>query len=116
MDLLSYPRGVIATLFCAVHTLLMSALIIVVASVIRNRKVVDWFIINAWCKPMLWVGGVEVEVRGADLVTKSHKGYLILFNHSSHMDIPVLCAHFPRTFRFGAKIELFKFPIFGKVM
>jgi 1-acyl-sn-glycerol-3-phosphate acyltransferase len=32
------------------------------------------------------------------------------------MDIPVLYAYFPRSFRFGAKIELFKIPFFGKAM
>lgn len=94
----------------------MSIFIIAVASVVKSRLTVDWFIINAWCKPMLWLGGIKVSVRGADLVTGSKKGYLVVFNHSSHMDIPILCAYFPRTFRFGAKIELFRIPFFGKVM
>ena len=32
------------------------------------------------------------------------------------MDIPVLYHYFPRSFRFGAKIELFKIPFFGRAM
>lgn len=116
MDLLSYPRGVIATVFGIVQTLLMSIFIISLSFVSRHRPTIDWFINNAWCRAILWVGGIRLEVRGADLVTASKKGYLILFNHSSLMDIPALCASFPRTFRFGAKIELFKIPFFGKVM
>lgn len=116
MDLLSYPRGVIATLFGIFHTLWMSIFIILLSFLIKDRKRIDWFINTVWCRSMLWMGGVDLDIRGAELVSGSKKGYLLLFNHSSLIDIPVLCASFPRTFRFGAKIELFRIPFFGRVM
>jgi 1-acyl-sn-glycerol-3-phosphate acyltransferase len=60
--------------------------------------------------------GIDVEVRGEEFVRKDGKGFLILFNHSSLLDIPVLYGFFPRPFQFGAKVELFKIPLFGKAM
>src|SRR5205823_2559565 len=35
------------------------------------------------------------------------------FNHQSHVDIPSIHSTIRRRLRFGAKIELFKIPIFG---
>jgi 1-acyl-sn-glycerol-3-phosphate acyltransferase len=37
-------------------------------------------------------------------------------NHQSNFDIPVLLAHLPVQFRWLAKAELFKIPIFGRAM
>jgi len=116
LDLLSYPRGVIVTLIGLTHTLLMSVVVLFLAGVIRSRRIVDWAIIYLWSLPVVWAAGARVEVRGAENVKGEQKGFLILFNHSSLIDIPVLYAYVPRSFRFGAKIELFKIPFFGKAM
>jgi len=116
LDLLSYPRAILVTIWAAVHTLVSSAVLISLAVLIRNRKFQDFFIIWLWCRPMLLFSGVKVIVNGTEHIRKSTKGFLLLFNHSSYFDIPVLYAYFPRTFRFGAKIELFKVPFFGKAM
>lgn len=116
LNLLSYPRGVLATFIGLSHTLLISFVILFLAGVIRSRKIVDWAIIYLWSLPLVWLGGARVEVRGTETVQTEKKGFLILFNHSSLVDIPVLYAYFPRSFRFGAKIELFRIPFFGKAM
>jgi 1-acyl-sn-glycerol-3-phosphate acyltransferase len=45
------------------------------------------------------------------------RGYVYLFNHQSHLDIPVLYASLPSpTIRFVAKAELFKIPIWGPAL
>ncbi len=116
LDLLSYPRGFLATVFALLHTAIMSIVILFIAGVIRSRKVIDFAIIYMWSIPLVKLGGGKVEVRGTETVQDNNKGFLILFNHSSLVDIPVLYAYFPRSFRFGAKIELFKIPFFGKAM
>ena len=61
---------------------------------------------------MLILSGIRVEVSGVENLPKD-TGFLYLFTHSSHFDIPVMMAHSPRGFRFGAKSELFKIPVFG---
>lgn len=113
---LSYPRGLFVTVFGLLHTFIMSFVVLFLAGVIRNRHVVDFGIIWLWSMPMILLSGARVEVRGRENAGDSEVGFLILFNHSSLMDIPVLYSYFPRSFRFGAKIELFRIPFFGKAM
>lgn len=67
-----------------------------------------------WSRGLLKMAGVKVIVHGAE--TLPHEGVIFVFNHSSHMDIPVLNAAVPAHMRFGAKIELFKVPFFGRAM
>ncbi len=112
---LSYIRGPIATVVGIVHTLLISVLVILVATVTRNSRPIDFISIHLWARFILWMAGVRLEVRGRENVQPGGKGFLILFNHSSNFDIPVLFL-FPRSFRFGAKVELFKIPFFGRAM
>jgi 1-acyl-sn-glycerol-3-phosphate acyltransferase len=57
--------------------------------------------------------GVVVTEYGRENLTKG--GCLYLFNHTSFFDIFVMHARL-RGVRFGAKIELFKIPIFGSTM
>lgn len=116
LNLLSYVRGIFVTLFGALHTAFMSVFMVILAATVRSRRIVDFAIIYIWSLPLVKAAMVEVEVRGAGHVKEDGKGFLILFNHSSLMDIPILYAYFPRSFRFGAKIELFKIPFFGKAM
>ena len=113
---LTYVRGFIVTVFGIIHTFIMSILVVLTAGLTRSRRLVDFMIIWLWSMPIIIFSGTRVEVRGADQFGDSPLGFLILFNHSSLMDIPVLYSYFPRSFRFGAKIELFKIPFFGKAM
>jgi 1-acyl-sn-glycerol-3-phosphate acyltransferase len=116
LDLISYPRAIFMLVFGAIITFVMSLVIPLVAWISKSRPAVDWLIIYGWSLPLVWFAGVRVEVRGGERVKQTPKGFLILFNHSSLWDIPVLYAYFPRSFRFGAKVELFKIPLFGKAM
>src|SRR5665213_605105 len=116
LDLISYPRAVFMLVFGAIITFLMTLIIPLTAWISKSRRAVDFLIIYGWSLPLVLFAGVRVEVRGEELVRRSAKGFLILFNHSSLWDIPVLYAYFPRSFRFGAKVELFKIPLFGKAM
>lgn len=59
---------------------------------------------------------VQLSVeRHADL--DAGRGYVFMFNHQSHLDIPVLYATLPaQTIRFVAKTELFKIPLWGMAL
>ncbi len=72
----------------------------------------DLFIGPIWCGLMVRLGGIVPVVEGIENVPKD-RGFLYLFTHSSHMDIPVLFSQSPKSFRFGSKASLFKIPIFG---
>ncbi len=114
---LSYLRSYIISLFFGFWTLLIAAVVVFMAAVLGiGRRGLDRVIVWLWALPMLKFSGVKVDVRGRERVTARQKGFLILFNHSSLIDIPILYAYFPRMFSFGAKIELFKIPFFGRAM
>lgn len=115
LNLLAYIRSPIVTLIGGIFTLIQSAIVIVVAGVTRSRRAIDFACVDMWARPMLWMNGVRLEIRGDENLKGSDKGFLILFSHSSNFDIPVLFC-LPHSFRFAAKIELFKIPFFGRAM
>lgn len=80
-----------------------------------NQKTIDK-ITYIWASFILYVLNVEVIVEGEENIKES--GGLILFNHLSLLDIPIImkAIALKKTFRFGAKIELFSIPIFGRAM
>lgn len=116
MNWLSYPRGLFLVFWGIWHTAIMSIVVLAIVYTTRSLKIIDFAIQKLWSWPFLWMAGIDWEVRGKENVSTDGKGFLILFNHSSHYDIPLLYYLFPRSFRFGAKIELFKIPFFGKAM
>jgi 1-acyl-sn-glycerol-3-phosphate acyltransferase len=68
-----------------------------------------------WGKAMAKHAGVETEVHGLrpELFDSP---VIIMANHASHFDIPLLLSVLPRCPGFLAKKELFDFPIFGPAM
>jgi len=70
---------------------------------------------RAWARSILWVSRVRVEVKGLDNLPLDTPCILMPI-HQSNFDIPVLLGRLPIQFRWLAKAELFKIPIFGKGM
>lgn len=67
---------------------------------------------RAWARMLLRIAGVQVEVNGLEKVDP-HTGYVVIANHVSYMDTPVVLAHVPVQFRFLAKEGLFAIPLLG---
>jgi 1-acyl-sn-glycerol-3-phosphate acyltransferase len=112
---LLYIRGVFLALFFAIHTLYCSVIVITLLLLRFPRRIVDIAVGPLWCGTMVRLSGMIPEVRGEENVPRD-KGCLFLFTHASHMDIPLLFHCSPKSFRFGAKISLFKIPLFGPAM
>jgi len=72
-------------------------------------------IANLWARMLLWLAGTKVEVIGLENVRQG-KPQIFMANHQSDFDILIVLAHIPGQFRWIAKKELFKVPIFGKAM
>lgn len=108
-------RSFVAGLAICAFTVLICISLIAVCSVRGSHKVLDK-ITYVWASFILFVLNVEVEVVGEENINKN--GGLILFNHLSLLDIPIImkAMALKKTFRFGAKIELFSIPFFGKAM
>lgn len=115
LDWLSYPRSYLVSLFSGVYTLVLSNLVVLFAVIGIPRRAIHRFIQYTWARAIIWLAGVSVDVRGEEHLPMTG-GFLALFNHTSHFDILTLYAYMPRPVCFGAKIELFKVPFFGKAM
>jgi 1-acyl-sn-glycerol-3-phosphate acyltransferase len=72
-------------------------------------------IARIWSKSILFVSGLGVTIEGLANIDPS-QSYIYMSNHRSNFDIPVLLGCLPIQFRWLAKAELFKIPIFGRAM
>lgn len=114
---LTYLRGLILVIWLIVHTGLTAIFVLVVMPFLPGkRNWGDWVIGKLWAKPVVDLCGIDVIVRGEENWPPHNRGCLVLFNHTSWMDIFILSACLPRVVRFGAKIELFQIPIFSQAM
>ncbi len=67
---------------------------------------------RAWARMLLRIAGARVRVEGLEWI-KPGTSCVIVSNHLSFMDIPVILAHIPVEIRFLAKKGLFKVPFIG---
>ena len=72
-------------------------------------------IARIWGYSILLAARTPVTVEGHDHIDPA-RSYIFMSNHQSNFDIPVLLAHLRCQFRWLAKAELFKIPIFGRGM
>ncbi len=91
------------------------ALLAILASVFDSKGNLPHKSGRLWAKSILVVGRIKVTVKGLSNIDPA-VSYIYMPNHQSNFDIPVLLAHLPVQFRWLAKAELFKIPIFGYAM
>jgi len=72
-------------------------------------------IANLWARMLLWLTNTRVDVIGKENVLME-KPQIFMANHQSDFDILIVLAYIPGQFRWIAKKELFKIPVFGKAM
>ena len=101
----AYFNGVIATLILSTAA--------IVASLVGHRGMAYDYIARWWSRWILWASGVRVRVEGLEHV---HGGnaQIIASNHQSWYDVFALASVIPKRFRFIAKEELRRIPLFGR--
>jgi 1-acyl-sn-glycerol-3-phosphate acyltransferase len=67
---------------------------------------------RAWSRALLWISRVTVTVEGLENISPNGS-YVLVSNHLSYMDTPVILANVPVQFRFLAKEGLFRIPLLG---
>jgi len=72
-------------------------------------------IARIWARSILMGSRVHVSVDGLSNI-EPDKSYIYMANHQSNFDIPVLLGCLSVQFRWLAKAELFKIPVFGRAM
>lgn len=71
--------------------------------------------IAVWSRRVLQIAGIELRVSRRETV-RSETSFVVMSNHQSHYDIPVLFQALQRRMRMVAKRELFQIPVFGEAM
>ena len=69
----------------------------------------------SWCKKVVLHTRMDITVRGRENM-HPHATYLVMSNHQSHYDVPVLFYVLGANLRMITKVELFKIPIFGEAI
>jgi 1-acyl-sn-glycerol-3-phosphate acyltransferase len=71
--------------------------------------------LDKWAHAVIDRAEVQLEVTGLEQVPRD-RAFIVMSNHQSHYDIPILYCIWPGRLRMVAKIELFKIPIWGRAM
>ena len=79
-----------------------------------SGRLVHWFA-RWWARTLLWVGRVPVRLDGLDHIPRGQPCVLVA-NHASAADIPILFGSLPIQFRIIAKDSLFHIPVLGWCM
>jgi 1-acyl-sn-glycerol-3-phosphate acyltransferase len=94
-------------------TLQISAPTVVEAAIGRLSPEVCDERLAKWSRSLVERAKVDLEVHGS---FPRDRSYIVMSNHQSHFDIPILFCVWPGRLRMVAKIELFKVPIWGRAM
>lgn len=111
--LFSHARSLLASIFNVFFTMLWCVLVI--GAGLLNLQNLATGLIRVWATIVMFTYGIKVVTKGEKFLPDSDGG-IIVFNHQSHFDIPAIMMTTPKNIRFGAKIELFKIPFFGRAM
>jgi 1-acyl-sn-glycerol-3-phosphate acyltransferase len=109
MSIVHTLRGLVDTARICVPTVVDSAFGPVDPSVAQAR--LEW-----WSRQLLADVGIDLVVNGREHAGDGSEPLIVMSNHQSHLDIPVLYQSIPGKLRMVAKAELFRIPIFGKAM
>ncbi|MFH1976667.1 MAG: lysophospholipid acyltransferase family protein [Pseudomonadota bacterium] len=98
-----------------VLTTIFFGLLTIFVSFISRKGDLPHKVAGIWARSILALSPIEVTVKGLSNIDPD-KSYIYMSNHQSNYDIPILLGHLPVQFRWLAKIELFRIPVFGYAM
>lgn len=103
-------RRVLSRLNLVFTTIFLALIALAIAPFDRKGDTVHGMA-RLWARTILACAGVSVSLEGTESL--GAPPFLFMSNHSSGLDIPVLLAAMPLPFKFVAKRELFRIPLFG---
>lgn len=103
------------TIFGIIFVTAFMAVMLILVSLVTSRGDTPHKIARIWAKCILALSNIKVSVKGFSNL-KPGSSYIYMANHMSNFDIPVLQAYLPVQFRWLAKAELYRIPLFGYAM
>jgi 1-acyl-sn-glycerol-3-phosphate acyltransferase len=111
---LALPRAILNSFFLASWTAVSVSWGALATFVTRDSELFyRWQ--RPWARGLFRLCGVRVSVTGTQYMDTA-RGYVVVANHQSHLDIPALFATLPTIPRFLAKRELWKVPFLGAAL
>jgi len=107
-------RTVVVIIWTVLATAFFSFLAIL-ASLLDKSGQAPHLVARVWGRSLLFAARVKVTVENPANIDPT-RSYIYMSNHQSNFDIPVLLAYLPVQFRWLAKVELFRIPVFGFAM
>ena len=101
---ISYPGSILSTLFFGFLSIVVSPF----ASSGRTQHA----IMRTWARTVLWICGIRVKVEGASNIPPGGS-FVLVANHRSYMDSPIVIPFINLQFRFFAKSSVFYWPMIG---
>lgn len=98
------PLIILSTLLCGFVSILLSLFDKSGRAMIGTARV--------WARSLLLFARVRVSVEGLEKIDRQ-TAYVLVSNHLSYMDTPVVLSYIPLQFRFMAKKGLFQIPFLG---
>lgn len=71
---------------------------------------------TVWSPVIVWLAGIKFTVKGLENIPTDKRSYIVISNHESVIDIPILCYTLPFNVYFVAKKEINKVPFIGWYM
>jgi 1-acyl-sn-glycerol-3-phosphate acyltransferase len=91
------------------------SILTIIFSIIDDQGIVPHKVAGLWGRCILLGSRIKVNVKGLSNIDPT-KPYIYMSNHQSNFDIPVILGFLDVQFRWLAKAELFKIPVFGYAM
>ena len=107
-------RTLYVTTWVVFATLVLGLVVLVLSIFVKSGNPLHK-IARFWGRSILVVSRIKVTVEGLSGIDPQ-RSYIYMCNHQGNFDIPVLLGHLAVQFRWLAKVELFKIPIFGHAM
>ena len=111
-DRLSYARSVCITAPLVFIVTGAMGSVSLVSSLFDSSGKLQHTCARIWARMVLAICRVRLRVKGAPQF-RGDVPYVFFANHQSHIDIPIILAALPVSFRFTAKKELFRIPFLG---
>jgi 1-acyl-sn-glycerol-3-phosphate acyltransferase len=111
----SEAEGFFRAVRSAYETLAISAPTVVDAALSRVTADAVDARLERWSRRVLEVAAIQLTVSGRENFDPA-RAYVLMSNHASHFDVPVIFQAYKRPVRMVAKKELFAIPVFGRAL
>ncbi|UCG38279.1 MAG: 1-acyl-sn-glycerol-3-phosphate acyltransferase [bacterium] len=113
MGLKSLIIGTRAVLLIPLVTAFSGLLAILASYFDPDAKFIYPRIGKRWARVVLWLAAARVTIKGLENFPPPGQPCIIVMNHQSNLDIPLMVFSMPMAPRFIGKIELSRIPVFG---